>query len=145
MKTACIALLALSTAVAGGAFAATNSGIPLPGGLAGHTLNAVAYVAAPPGSHGSHLVRFMVQAYLGPRGRAMVRIWDQSRDAYTPVAERGWSLEGSTLCVGLTGNAPARLCADVHVWGPRIAGAGINPYVQINGDLQPGNTVGGPR
>lgn len=144
MKTACFALLALSAAATSGASAADLVALP-PVAVAGHTLNAVVYVMPPPGTHGSHLDRLMVQAYLGPGGRALVRVWDALRGAYTPPAERGWSLERSMLCVGLTGNAPTRICADVHLWGPRIAGAAVNPYVQINGDLQPGNTIGGRR
>jgi hypothetical protein len=35
------------------------------------------------------------------------------------------------------------MCAVVHVWGPRIAGIGTQPYAMLDGDLQPGNVVGG--
>ena len=137
MKPASVLLFAILASVA---ISVSVSADPLPP-LAGHTLNAVAYVSAPPGSHQGGLARLMLQAYLAPGGRALVRIWDEGRDAYTPVAERGWSLEGSTLCVGLPGE-PSRVCADVHVWGARIAGMSIKPYVQLNGDLLPGDALG---
>jgi hypothetical protein len=142
MRTGCLALLALSIAAVSGASAAELPASP-PVVIAGHTLNAVVYVMPPPGSRGSHIDRLMLQAYLGPGGRALVRVWDGARDAYTPAAERNWNLKGSLLCIGLTGNAPPSICADVHVWGPRIAGAAARPYVQLNGDLQPGNTIAG--
>ena len=41
------------------------------------------------------------------------------------------------------GNGP--MCADVHVWGPRIAGVAAQPYAMIEGDLKPGNVIGGRR
>lgn len=138
MKLARVMLSAILASAAASISAAAD---PLPP-LAGHTLNAVAYVFAPPGSHQGGLARLMLQAYLAPGGRALVRVWDEGRDAYTPVAERGWSLEGSTLCIGLPTGEPSKVCADVHVWGPRIAGMAIRPYVQLNGDLQPGDTLG---
>jgi hypothetical protein len=144
MKPVFATVFALLTVAAGSASAAESvSAVPV--GVAGHTLNAVAYVFAPPGSHRGNLDRLMLQAYFGPGGRALVRVWDEARGAYTPVAERPWSLQGSTLCVGLPAGGPPKMCADVHVWGPRIAGAGAQPYVQLNGDLQPGNTIGGRR
>jgi hypothetical protein len=145
MKPALAALFALLTAAAGGVSAAPESAPPGPPVLAGHTLNAFAYVAAPPGSHHGGLDRLMLQAYLGPGGRALVRVWDGTRGVYTAVAERPWSIEGSTLCVGLPAGGPPKLCADVHVWGPRIAGTGIQPYVQLDGDLQLVDTIGGRR
>jgi hypothetical protein len=37
------------------------------------------------------------------------------------------------------------MCADVHVWGPRIAGVGAQPYAMLDGDLKPGNVIGGRR
>jgi hypothetical protein len=147
MKSSCIMLCAFLTAAAAGAAAAAESvaPLPLPVRLAGHTLNAYAYVSAQPGVHHGRLARLMLQAYLGPGGRALVRVWDSPGNAYTPIAERSWSIEGNTLCFGLPGGGAEKMCADVHVWGPRIAGAGVNPYVQIEGDLQPGNTIGGRR
>jgi hypothetical protein len=34
----------------------------------------------------------------------------------------------------------------VHVWGPRIAGVGVQPsYAMLDGDLKPGNVIGGRR
>lgn len=137
MKPVCVMFSAI---LASAAISLSADADPLPP-LAGHTLNAFAYVSAPPGTHQGGLARLMLQAYLAPGGRALVRVWDERRDAYSPVAERSWTLQGSTLCVGLPGEPP-RLCADVHVWGPRIAGMGIAPYVQLDGDLQPGDALG---
>jgi hypothetical protein len=117
--------------------------------LVGNTLSVVAFVPRPPnmpganGPTGGELLRVMVQAYLGPGGRALVRAWDASRGAYTVPTERHWSLTGSTFCVDvpLVGTEP--ICADIHIWGPRIAGVGAKPYAMLDGDLQPGNTIGG--
>jgi hypothetical protein len=116
--------------------------LPAPGQLAGHTLNAVTYFQNPPGSKQGGLARLMVQAYLQPGGRALVRVWDAARDAYSPLAERRWSLDGRTLCLDLPMH---QLCAEVHIWGPRISGAGSHPYAMLDGDLQPGNTITGRR
>ena len=146
MKPRVVTFAASLMLIAGGAAVAAEPEHmpgPRPVMLAGHTLNAVAYVFAAPGSRRGGLDRLMLQAYLAPGGRALVRVWDEGRGGYTPVAERPWSFEGSTLCVGLPGSAPPKMCADVHVWGPRIAGFGIKPYVQLNGDLAPGDTIGG--
>jgi hypothetical protein len=109
----------------------------------------VAFVPRPPnmpganGPTGGELLRVMVQAYLAPGGRALVRAWDSSRDAYTVPAERHWSLTGSTFCVDVPLVGPEPICADIHIWGPRIAGVGAKPYAMLDGDLQPGNTIGG--
>jgi hypothetical protein len=117
--------------------------------LVGNTLSVVAFVPRPPnmpganGPTGGELLRVMVQAYLGPGGRALVRAWDASRDAYTVPAERHWSLTGSTFCVDVPLAGPEPICADIHIWGPRIAGVGAKPYAMLDGDLQPGNTIGG--
>jgi hypothetical protein len=117
--------------------------------LVGNTLSAVAFVTRPPdmpganGPTGGELLRLMVQAYLGPGGQALVRAWDPSRDAYTVPTQRRWSLSGSTFCVDVPLAGPQPICADIHIWGPRIAGVGAKPYAMLDGDLQPGNIVGG--
>jgi hypothetical protein len=114
--------------------------------LAGNTLSAVAFVARGPGMPGGgELARIMLQAYLGADGRALVRAWDPSRDAYTAPEERRWSLSGSTFCVDVPLAGPHPICADVHIWGPRIAGVGAKPYAMLDGDLQPGDALGGRR
>lgn len=136
MKQALIALAALFAASPAGA---VEPAIP----LAGSTLSAVAYVPWRPGlPGGGGLARLMLQAYLRPDGGALVRVWDPARNAYTAPAERRWSLAGDRLCLDL---ASGPLCADVHVWGPRVAGLGTNPYAMLDGDLQPGNRVSGAR
>src|SRR6266699_1273364 len=57
--------------------------------LAGHTMSVVAFVPRRPGAPGGgQLSRLIVQAYLGPDGRSLVRVWDPSRNAYTAPAER---------------------------------------------------------
>ena len=115
------------------------------GQLVGNTLSAVAYVPRAPGmAGGGELARIMLQAYLRADGRALVRAWDPSRDAYTPAVERNWTLSGTSFCVGLPA-APGSICADIHIWGPRLAGVGIHPYAMLDGDLQPGNALAAAR
>lgn len=122
---------------------AAEPAVPLGSRLAGSTLSATAYVLSPPGSKAGGLTRIVMQAYLGPDGRALVRAWDPPRNSYTPVAQRRWSLSGTTLCLDLpTGTAP-QVCAEVYLWGPRLAGYNNHPYVMIDGDLQPGNALYG--
>ena len=114
--------------------------------LVGNTLSVVAFIPHRPGAPGGgELTRLMLQAYFQPDGRALVRVWDPWHDAYTVPAERKWSLTGTTLCLDVPppGNGP--MCADVHVWGPRIAGVGTKPYAMLDGDLKPGNVIMGRR
>ena len=115
--------------------------------LAGHTMSVVAFVPRRPGAPGGgQLSRLIVQAYLGPDGRSLVRVWDPSRNAYTAPAERPWTLTGGTLCLDVPAPGNGPMCADVHVWGPRIAGVGVKPsYAMLDGDLKPGNVIGGRR
>jgi hypothetical protein len=120
--------------------------VPLSTLLIGNTLSAVTFVPRPPGAPGGgELSRIMLQAYLRGDGSALVRVWDGLRDAYTPPTDLPWALTGSTLCLDLPkvphSAFPPSICADIHVWGPRIAGIGVKPYAMIDGDLQPGNLV----
>ncbi|HWB47877.1 MAG TPA: hypothetical protein VG651_02110 [Stellaceae bacterium] len=135
-------LAALSFAAANGAAAAEPPAVSA-GQLIGKTLSAVAFVPHPAGMPGGgELSRIMLQAYLAPDGRALVRAWDTSRDAYTVPAERRWSLTGDTFCLDVPLAGPRPICADIHIWGPRIAGVGARPYAMLDGDLQPGNVLG---
>jgi hypothetical protein len=110
--------------------------------LAGNTLSAVVYVQRfAPASGRSALARFPLQAYLRQDGSASVRVWIAARDAYTATAERNWTLSGDTLCLDTPELGPAKICASVHIWGPRIAGIGTDPYVMLDGDLRPGNVT----
>ena len=114
--------------------------------LAGNTLSAVAFVPRSPGMMGGgELARIMLQAYLTADGRALVRAWDPSHNAYTVPVERRWTLSGSTFCVDVPLAGPRPICADIHIWGPRIAGIGTQPYAMLDGDLQPGNKLGAGR
>lgn len=134
----------LSTALLTSGSGAGAEGGPLT--LAGNTLSAVTWVprsAATIGGGG--LNRFMLQAYLRQDGSALIRIWDSARNAYTRPVERYWSLSGSRFCLDLPAPGPGRVCAEVHSWGPRIAGVGTAPYVMLDGDLKPGNTLVGTR
>ena len=54
-----------------------------------------------------------------------------------------WSLSGSTFCLELPMGGTQPVCADIHIWGPRIAGVGAKPYAMLDGDLQPGNALSG--
>jgi hypothetical protein len=111
--------------------------------LAGSTLSAIAYVPWRPGlPGGGELARLVLQAYLRADGRAVVRVWEPGRDAYTAPVERHWSLDGDRLCIDLPSGS---ICAQVHIWGPRIAGIGMHPYAMLDGDLQPGDAISAPR
>jgi hypothetical protein len=135
-----VALVVASTGAGAG------DGSPMSIDLAGNTLSAVTWVprsAAAPG--GGALSRFMLQAYLRPDGSALIRVWDAARNAYTRPAERYWTLSGSKLCLDLPPPGPGGICADVHSWGPRIAGFATAPYVMLNGDLKRGNALIGAR
>lgn len=114
--------------------------------LIGNTLSVVAFIPHRPGGPGGgELTRLMLQAYFRPDGRAMIRVWDPWHDRYTVPAERPWSLTGSTLCLDVPAPGNGQMCADIHMWGPRIAGVGIHPYAMIDGDVKPGNVIGGYR
>jgi hypothetical protein len=112
--------------------------------LAGNTLSAVIWVPQPAlTSTGGALSRFMLQAYLRPDGTASVRVWDAARNAYTTTVERNWTGSDNRLCLDLPNPAPARICTEIHSWGPRIAGVGTAPYVMLDGDLRSGNAIRG--
>jgi hypothetical protein len=151
MKRTANILMALLLALATGAARAAEPPSVTASQLVGNTLSAVAFVPRPPnmpganGPTGGELLRIMLQAYLGAGGQALVRAWDPARDAYTVPAARHWSLTGSTFCVDVPLVGPDPVCADIHIWGPRIAGVGAKPYAMLDGDLQPGNIIGGGR
>lgn len=110
--------------------------------LSGNTLSAVVHIRRGGAvSGGTGLSRLVLQAYLRPGGSASVRVWSAARDGYTAPVERRWTLAGSRLCLGAPPPGPAELCAEIHIWGPRIAGLGTDPYVMLDGDLRPGNTI----
>ena len=111
---------------------------PLPQ-LVDRTLSAVVYLSTAPGPVSDRsLRRIMLQAYLAPDGRALLRQWIGTRDSYSAPAPARWSLDGDRLCLDA---ASLAFCARVHAWGPRIAGIGIHPYAMLDGDLEPGNAV----
>ena len=118
-----------------------------PGQLAGSTLSAVAYVPHPPGAPGGgELQRIMLQAYLAPDGATVVRRWLPEQDRYSAPIRTRWSLLDNRLCIdGVTVSGSAPLCATVHIWWPRIAGIGTQPYAMLDGDLQRGDIISGSR
>jgi hypothetical protein len=115
---------------------------PLAAQLAGKTLSAVAYVPRLPGAGGGGLRRIVLQAYLAPDGKTVLRQWIGSRNSYSAPVQTRWSLSESKLCIDLSAEP---LCAKVHIWGPRIAGIGTQPYAMLDGDLRPGNVIMGGR
>ncbi|MBV9826753.1 MAG: hypothetical protein JO001_13925 [Alphaproteobacteria bacterium] len=141
----------IASLVSGVAFAAgpPPGGPPAvdPGQLAGNTLSAVAFVPHSPGDPGGgELQRIMLQAYLAPNGGAVVRRWMPERNSYSVPVRAHWSLEDSKLCIdSVTAAGTAPLCATVHVWWPRIAGIGTQPYAMLDGDLQRGDIITGNR
>ena len=139
-----VALLALG---AGSPACAADLAPSLAAQLTGRTLSAVAYVPRAPGAGGGALQRIMLQAFLASDGKTLVRQWIGSRNLYsTPVATR-WSVSDNRLCIDLPAtDLPGRkLCANVHIWGPRIAGIGTQPYAMLDGDIRPGNAITGTR
>lgn len=115
---------------------------PLADHLAGNTLSAVVFVQRSiAAAAGDALRRFALQAYLRQDGSASVRVWVTARDAYTAPAERNWTLSDDMLCLDTPQPGPGKICANVHIWGPRIAGIGTKPYVMLDGDLRPGNVI----
>jgi hypothetical protein len=142
MKRVCVVGAALAFLAAARPAAALDAPAVSMGQLVGNTLSAVIYTPRTTGMPGGgELARIMLQAYLEADGRALVRAWDPAQDAYTAPTTRRWSLTGSTFCLDLPVGAPHPICADIHVWGPRIAGIGIQPYAMLDGDLQPGNML----
>lgn len=127
-----------------GGAARGDEAVPLGARLAENTLSAVIFVPHEAPRGGGSLDRLVIQAFLRGDGSALVRRWDAASDAYTVPAEGRWSVAGSTLCLDAEslGAAP-RLCVDVHVWGPRIAGntAGAGRFAMLDGDIEPGNTL----
>src|SRR5580693_783639 len=145
MKRTCLVGAALSLFAIGRATGAADPPRVSVEQLAGNTLSAVVFLprtAGMPG--GGELARIVLQAYLGADGRALIRSWDPRGDAYTVPAERRWSLSGSTFCLDLP-VAAHPVCADIHIWGPRVAGIGITPYAMLDGDLKPGNALASGR
>ena len=138
------AIAALILAAGLGGAARGDEPAPLGERLAGNTLSAVIFLPHEAPRGGGSLDRLVIQAFLRGDGSALVRRWDAARDAYTVPAEGRWTVAGSTLCLDAqTFGAAPRLCVDVHVWGPRIAGntAGAGRFAMLDGDIEPGNTL----
>jgi hypothetical protein len=145
-------LAALLMFAAGGPASAADPAPSLAAQLAGKTLSAVAYAPRPSGAGGGGLQRIMLQAYLASDGKTLVRQWIGSRNRYSAPAAARWSLSDNRLCIDLPAIDPAandspgrQLCANVHIWGPRIAGIGTQPYAMLDGDIRPGNSITGTR
>ena len=143
VKIAFLATLAAPALMA----ASDNSGPPgtshgLADRLGGDTLSAVVYAARPAAQGGdTRLRRYALQAYLRPGGSALVRVWNPARGAYAPAVERSWTLSGDRFCLDAPSPGPGRICADIHIWGQRVAGVGTAPYVMVDGELRPGDAI----
>lgn len=123
-----------------------------PDELAGHTLSGVAYLRGSGTEPGGGLRRIMLQVYLDADGSALIRYWVPERNGYSAPNQTRWSLSQNRLCIDMPampaggGNGVKTanpLCAVVHIWWPRIAGIGAQPYAMLDGDLQPGNIIAG--
>jgi hypothetical protein len=135
-------LVALLLLAGGSPASAAGSAPSLAAQLGGKTLSAVAYVPRASGAGGGSLQRIVLQAYLAADGKTLLRQWIGARNSYSRPVQTRWSLSEDTLCINLP---TAPLCAKVHIWGPRIAGIGTQPYAMLDGDLQPGNAITGTR
>jgi hypothetical protein len=116
---------------------------PLAEALTGNTLSGVLFMPHQAAGGGS-LDRVVFQAYLQPGGRALMRRWQPARNAYSPVGERPWSVSGNVLCLEFPPNERVpRVCVEVHVWGPRIAGNTTGPgqFAMLDGDIESGNSI----
>lgn len=128
--------------------ASHGAGIPdaaasISAALVGNTLSGVLFLPHE-AAKGETLDRVVFQAYLRPDGSALMRRWEPAHNAYTAVAEQRWSVAGNTLCLdfSLSADVP-RLCVEVHVWGPRIAGntTGAGRFAMLDANVEPGNTL----
>jgi hypothetical protein len=147
VRPAAFAAAALLLAIGSGV-AAEKAQASLTDALAGNTLSAVLFLPHEAPAGGGSLDRVMFQAYLRPDGSALMRRWEPARNAYSTVAERRWSVSGSTLCLDFPpGERVSRTCVDIHVWGPRVAGnsTGAGQFAMLDGDIEPGNSISAAR
>jgi hypothetical protein len=138
-----LAAPALCLALSVGALAQQAAAPPLADALTGNTLSAVLFMPHEATGGGS-LDRVVFQAYLRADGSALMRRWQPAQNAYSPVAERRWSVTGDQLCLDFPPNERVpRTCVQIHVWGPRIAGntTGSGPFAMLDGDIEPGNSI----
>jgi hypothetical protein len=123
--------------------AAQEAAKPLADALTGNTLSAVLFLPHEASGAGS-LDRVVFQAFLRPDGSALMRRWQPAQNAYSPVGERHWSVSGNLLCLDFPPNERVpRICVEIHVWGPRIAGNTTGPgqFAMLDGDIEPGNSI----
>lgn len=146
VRSAALVAAALLLAMGHGAVA-QHAPPPLTDALTGNTLSAVLFLPHEAAGGGS-LDRVVFQAYLRPDGSALMRRWEPARNAYSALAERRWSVSGSTLCLDFPPNERVpRTCVEIHVWGPRVAGNSTGPgqFAMLDGDIEPGNSVSAAR
>lgn len=123
---------------------AQQTAAPLADALAGNTLSAVLFLPHQAAAGGGSLDRVVFQAYLRADGSALMRRWQPTQNAYSPLAERRWSVSGNLLCLDFPANERVpRICVELHVWGPRIAGNSTGPgqFAMLDGDIEPGNSI----
>jgi hypothetical protein len=145
MRSTAVAI-ALCVLAAAPAVRAEEAPVPLIGKavadrIVGNTVSAVAYLGRSNARGGGSLDRVVFQAFIRQDGSSVVRMWDPARNAYTVPAERRWSMTDNRLCIGVPQPADGQICADVHMWGPRIAGVSQVPYVMLDGDIKEGNRI----
>lgn len=146
-RSAILAAPALWLGLSVGAMAQQAAAPPLADALTGNTLSAVLFLPHKAAGGGS-LDRVVFQAYLRPDGSALMRRWQPAQNAYSPVAERRWSMTGDQLCLDFPPNERVpRTCVQIYVWGPRVAGnsTATGQFAMLDGDIEPGNSIAAPR
>jgi hypothetical protein len=137
-----VIVAAACVAIAFGTAHAQQTAPSLESQLADNTLAADMFLPHERGANS--LERVMFQAYLRADHTALIRRWDAQHDSYTTPAEAHWSVNGSNLCMNFPGlDEAGNICIEVHVWGPRIAGntSGSGPFVLLDGNIEPGNSL----
>ena len=125
------------------AASAQRAETPVADALTGNTLSAVLFLPHAAAGGGS-LDRVVFQAYLRPDGSALMRRWQPAQNAYSPLAERRWSVTGNELCLDFPPNERVpQTCVEIHVWGPRVAGNSTETgqFAMLDGDIEPGNSI----
>lgn len=114
--------------------------------LKGSTISALAYrsFALPKAVQGGaeSSARVIFQAWLREDGTARVRVLDEGRNAWRPVANETWSVQGDTFCLSAGSLGMARLCLDTLIYGQVFSAASPKADVMVKGNWRKGNIHG---
>lgn len=114
--------------------------------LKGSTISVLAYRShaparpAPGGAESSDRVIF--QAWLREDGIARVRVLDEARNAWRPVANETWSVQGDLFCLSAGSFGMGRLCLDTLIYGQVFSAVSPKADVLVKGNWRRGNVHG---